>query len=150
MSDTSRFTARPVTRRSAPGWRSKLVHSLADDNESFENAVRHNNFTYLLAVREKYRREGWKWSAAAEFLFTCLIHALDLEGDENFIQQAARPKRGRPKNAELAAFIQQEKAAGKKVPQIQTKLKTARKDMSRENIREYLKPRRWKRERSQN
>ncbi len=150
MSDTSPFNFRPVTRRSAPSWKSKLVDSLSHDDEAFEKALRRNNFTYLLAVREKYQSEGWKWNRGAEFLFTCLIHALDLEDDESFIQQAASPQRGRPENAELAAFIQQEKAAGKNIRQIQTRLKKAGKDMSPEKIREYLKPRRWKRQRRGN
>ena len=139
MADTRVFTARPVTRKSA--LHRKLVPSLARDSAAFENAVDHTNFMYLLAVREHYRLANWKWNRGAEFLFSCLINALDLGDYENRILSAARPARGARPKTETREYIKYLKGQGRNVIQIQTVLKETRGiNLSRDAIRDNLKP----------
>jgi len=89
---------------------------------------------------------GGKWNRGAQFLVRRLIHALDLEDWESFILWAAKPKRGRRKNTELAEQILYEKGQGKSSAQIEAILKVhdQNEDLTREAIGDYIKPRRRK------
>jgi len=140
MTDTDSFTPRPLTRKSAS--RAIQLPSLRRDEKSFEKAVEHSNFQYLLAVRERYETERWKWTSGARFLFTCLIHALDLEDHERFILRVAEPRRGAKKKQFLAERIWYEKDQGKNIPQIRAALEASGSKLSADAVREYLKKRR--------
>jgi hypothetical protein len=143
MTPAYTFDARPITRKSATSFRRTLVPSLKGNSKMFERTLERTNFLYLLAVSEEYRMKR-KWNPGAQFLFCCLIQALDLEDHESFILKAAAPKRGRRKNTELAEQILYEKGQGKKIPQIEAILKAhgRHENLTRDAIREYGKARR--------
>jgi hypothetical protein len=120
----------------------------ADPEESDDMRIEYTNYRYLLSVREYYERSGWKWGAPAEFLFSCLMEALDLgERDlgqlKSSILAQVRPKRGRKANTELAARILWEREHEQKtVPEIQATLAAEKQNLSKEAIEAYLKTRR--------
>jgi hypothetical protein len=139
MENPHAFTAHPVTRKSAPHW--ELVPSLRQDPDSFDKLVDRSNFMYLLAVREHCKLEHWKWGLGAEFLFSCLISALDLGDHKNRILNAARPKRGARPKTEIREYIRHLKRLGRNIRQIQTTLKEVHGvEMSRDAVRDNLKP----------
>lgn len=146
MTNTHAFTARPVTRKSVDRWASSLSPKLREPSH-FERTLRHSNFQYLLAVAECYRLHS-KWNRGAEFLFSSLIHALDLGDHENEIVAAARPQRGRKQSREIAEFIQYERKQGKNILQIRASLKQRGIEKSPDAIRDYLKPPRKHRKQS--
>jgi hypothetical protein len=143
-SSTPTFSARPITRKTASSFRRDLLPSSKRNSETFERTVEQGNFQYLMAVGERYRLEGGKWNAASRFLFRCLIDALDLAAHESLIQGAVTPKRGRRKNTDLAERISYEKEKGNSISQIEKTLKSGgmNQDLTREAIKDYLKPRR--------
>jgi hypothetical protein len=122
----------------------------ADPEESDDMRIEYTNYRYLLSVREYYERSGWKWGAPAEFLFSCLMEALDLgEHDlgqlKSTILAQVRPKRGRPRDRDRDARILRLKAEGKNIRQITTLLKAEYPSLTSEAVRDCLKPRRQQR-----
>jgi hypothetical protein len=116
--------------------------ALKRNSATFEWTLQRTNFQYLMAVGEWYRLEGGKWNRGADFLFRCLIYALDLKDQQEFIVYAVKPKRGRKSNTDLARGIWEEKAQGKTAREIASALKAAGKSLSIEGVESYLKTRR--------
>jgi hypothetical protein len=141
MADTP-FAGRPITRKSARASRRNLLPPLKRNSKTFTRTVERLNFQYLMAVGERYHTVARKWNPGADFLFRCLIHALDLEDHENFILRAAKPKRGRRSNTDLAERIQWEKSQGKTAKQIAATLKAAGTNLSVQGVQSYSKGRR--------
>jgi hypothetical protein len=85
-----------------------------------------------------------RWDATHEYLYRCLIRALDLWDYEDMLLQMAKPKRGRKAENDLAESIWALHEKGKTASEIETLLATCGKNMSIEAIESYLKTRRKK------
>ncbi len=101
MPNSCAFNFHPVTRQSADASSKSLVPSLQGKLEFY---LRRTNYQYLLAVAERSRSTS-KWNTGSDFLFRCLIQALDLQEHENEILAAATPQKGRPRQLEKHAII---------------------------------------------
>jgi hypothetical protein len=94
-------------------------------------------------VSEEYKNK-WRWGARAEYLYRALIRGLGLDGYENMLTALATPKRGRKREADLAARILKLRAEGKTARQIKATFELEGKHYTTEMIEAYLKSRRRK------
>lgn len=94
-----------------------------------------------LRIRSDYKGS---WGAGHQYLYRCLIRALDLWDYEPELLHLAKSKRGRKPERELSERILLLKAEGKTVPQMKAILASEGTHKSPEAIAAYLKTRRKK------
>jgi len=96
----------------------------------------------LFTVRARFECNGWRWGAAAEYLYAALITAFELDHYKDELLKTAR-RRGRKRNEELFMRIHDLKGQGKTAREIQEILNAeGTHELSLEGVESYQKTRR--------